>query len=398
MRTFRERLEMNRNLPHRIALWMARLCLMTWMLAGPSAPIHCQEKGAPVEKTPPKAEILVPQVLLGLLHAPEVQQELGFKTGDQREKLESVLTRVDGDWWRSRGLPIPERRKLVAQCERTVRDWLFLNVSRQTLDRLEQLEYRAQGARVLLRKDLADELRIGKTVTQKMIAIAATTDLAAVKLDSALREGSATPEMHQALAQARDKESRAMLDLLSREQQVEFHRRLGPDFDTQSLQRIYPLAPELAVSRDWINSSPLTLKQLRGQVIILHFYAFECINCQRNLPIYQKWHDDWADKGVTVLGIQTPETAAEKRLEAVSEAARRDGITYPVLVDLESRNWKAWGNTMWPSVYVIDSQGYIRQWWQGELRWQGATGDQQMTALVEKLLAERRKPRTGSGN
>jgi peroxiredoxin len=371
--------------------WLAVLLLVTvpsWA--------RSQEPATAAEKSLPKPEILVPQVLLGLLHAPEVQQELGFTTTEQRAKLESVLTRVDGDWFRSRGLPFPERRRAITQCERTVRDWLFLNVSRQTLDRLEQLEFRAQGTRALLRKDLADELRIGKTTTKKMIAVAAATELAAAKLDAAAREGKGTPELKKALTDARENEPRAMLDLLSREQQVQYHRRLGPEFETQKLQRIYPLAPELTKTRDWINSPPLTLKELRGQVVILHFYAFECVNCQRNLPIYQKWHDKWSDEGVTVLGIQTPETEAEKHLDAVTAAARRDGVTYPVLVDLESQNWKSWGNTMWPTVYVIDADGYIRQWWQGELRWQGATGDQQLTAMVEQLLAERRQRRTTS--
>jgi peroxiredoxin len=124
-------------------------------------------------------------------------------------------------------------------------------------------------------------------------------------------------------------------------------------------------------------------------VVILHFYAFECVNCQRNLPIYKQWHNDWSKRGVTVLGIQTPETETEKQVSAVTEAAQRDGITYPVLVDTESKNWKVWGNTMWPTVYVIDADGYIRQWWQGELRWRGARGDEQLTKVVESLLAER---------
>jgi peroxiredoxin len=368
-----------------------QLAWWVWLLAVPRVVLG-QQSPTTVEKVAPKAEILVPQVLLGLLHAPEVQRELGFTTPERRRQLEEVLGKVDGDWWRARNLPFHERRRAILQCERTVRDWLFLHVDRATLERLEQLELRAQGERALLRRDLADDLRINKTTTQKMIAVAATTDAAIARLEQATREGQENSTLKQEVEEARRREPRALLDLLSRSQQVDYHRRLGPEFDTARLSRIFPLAPELVDSPHWINTAPLTLRNLRGRVVILHFYAFECVNCQRNLPIYQQWHNDWSERGVTVLGIQTPETETEKQVAAITAAARRDGLTYPVLVDLEAKNWKAWGNTMWPTVYVIDADGYIRQWWQGELRWQGARGDEQLTKQVEGLLAERKRP------
>jgi peroxiredoxin len=374
-----------------LSLSVRRLVGWVWLFAAPLV-VHGQQSPITAEKVDPKAEVLVPQVLLGLLHAPEVQRELGFTTREQRRQLEEVLGKVDGEWWRARNLPFHDRRRAILQCERTVRDWLFLHVDRATLERLEQLELRAQGERALLRRDLADDLRINKTTALKMIALAATTDAAVARLEMATREGEETSPLKSEADETRQREHRALLDLLSRSQQVEYHRRLGPEFDTARLSRIFPLAPELVDSPHWINTAPLSIRQLRGRVVILHFYAFECVNCQRNLPIYQKWHNDWSERGVTVLGIQTPETENEKQVTAITEAARRDGLTYPVLVDLEAKNWKAWGNTMWPTVYVIDADGYIRQWWQGELRWQGARGDDQLTKMVEGLLAERKPP------
>jgi hypothetical protein len=89
-----------------------------------------------------------------------------------------------------------------------------------------------------------------------------------------------------------------------------------------------------------------------------------------------------------VIGLQTPETAAERRVEQVQAAAIREAIKYPVLLDLESANWKNWSNTMWPTVYLIDRQGFLRRWWQGELNWQGGDGEQQMRRTIEQLLAE----------
>ena len=91
---------------------------------------------------------------------------------------------------------------------------------------------------------------------------------------------------------------------------------------------------------------------------------------------------------MVLIGIQTPETALERDPVAVARAAGDEELAFPILIDLEAAKWKNWSNTMWPTVYVIDKQGYLRQWWQGELRWQGATGDQSIEKLVEELLVE----------
>lgn len=72
----------------------------------------------------------------------------------------------------------------------------------------------------------------------------------------------------------------------------------------------------------------------------------------------------------------------------VIKAAQQEGFKFPVLIDLEERNWKAWGNTMWPTVYVVDKKGYIRFWWQGELNWLGTTTDKKIESVVDQLLKE----------
>jgi peroxiredoxin len=93
-------------------------------------------------------------------------------------------------------------------------------------------------------------------------------------------------------------------------------------------------------------------------------------------------------QGVVVIGIQTPETQPERDLTAICKAATDNRLEFPILMDLKSENWKAWGNTMWPTVYVIDKKGYLRHWWQGELNWQGATGDQTIERIADDLLKE----------
>ena len=91
---------------------------------------------------------------------------------------------------------------------------------------------------------------------------------------------------------------------------------------------------------------------------------------------------------MAVIGIQTPETQREQDPSAVRSAAAKQKLLFPILVDLDKANWKSWANTMWPSIYVIDQDGYLRHWWQGELNWKGATGDQTIDRVVQQLLSE----------
>ena len=92
---------------------------------------------------------------------------------------------------------------------------------------------------------------------------------------------------------------------------------------------------------------------------------------------------------MVVLGVHTPETSREREIGNVRREAREAGLTFPILVDNEKKNWDAWGNSMWPSVYLIDKQGDIRYWWYGELNWQGAEGERLLRKRIEQLIAEK---------
>jgi peroxiredoxin len=325
---------------------------------------------------------LVPLQLLPLLHAPEVHQEIKLRS-EQVEQLEAWFAEVDGPWFRARILTPDNRLKEQAQLEANTRMWLEQNFTSSQRQRLQQLEWQSLGTRMMLRNDFARELGVTPAQQRQLAELAAKNE--EVSQSSSKDSPSKRKE---AAAVASQKELAAVKTILTDDQQRRFRDVVGSNFDTQKLQRIYPMAPELVPTKTWFNSDPITLASQRGKVVLVHFYAFQCHNCQANFPIYRRWHEKLAERGVVVLGIQTPETPTERDPNAVCKAASETKLAFPILIDVDSENWKAWGNTMWPTVYVIDKRGYIRHWWQGELNWQGATGDKTIEQIVDAALAE----------
>jgi thiol-disulfide isomerase/thioredoxin len=148
----------------------------------------------------------------------------------------------------------------------------------------------------------------------------------------------------------------------------------------------HPVPPLTGDRSLWLNTDrPVAFE--KGRVYAVHFWAFGCINCKRNLPHYDKWAKKFG-KDLTIIGVHTPETTSERKRENLQDAMKRHGITYPVLVDPNNDNWKRWQQQYWPTVYLIDKQGRVRYYWVGELEWKGAGGEAKMRALIEQLLLE----------
>jgi len=164
---------------------------------------------------------------------------------------------------------------------------------------------------------------------------------------------------------------------------------VGKPFDLSRIVRVGAMAPELTGVNSWINSPPLSLQGLRGKVVVVHFCAFGCINCVHNLPHYQSWYQKFPKSQLAIVGIHTPETQTERNLDNLRGNVAERAIEYPVAVDLDAEYLKAWGNNIWPSVYLVDKQGRVRGWWYGELNWQEARGEESMRKKIEELLAEK---------
>ena len=155
-------------------------------------------------------------------------------------------------------------------------------------------------------------------------------------------------------------------------------------------------APEL-LGNSWLNlpkGTTLTMASRRGKVTVVHFWTFNCINCKHNLPYYARWQKSFSARGLQIIGIHTPETAAERDPENVAREVRALGITYPVLLDPKAENWKRWQPACWPMIYLVDKQGRVRYSWAGELEYHDAGGFEKMSHLIETLLEES-PPQTG---
>lgn len=330
---------------------------------------------------------LIPRNLLRLVHAPEVHRELEL-TEQQVADLEQLFSEIDSRWFASRILPMDQQAKTHSELEQKVWNWFRSETRPSQQKRLRQLDYYSQAGRMLLRSDVAQAIGLEREQVDQLAALAQTT----YDAEQALRktkQGDPNLKSLQADFQAAVKAERSGLTKHVRPtQRQKLSLLLGDAFDTTKLKRIYPMAPEFVDVDHWINSSPLKMSELRGKVVLVHFYAFQCHNCHANFDIYRRWHDQLRDKGVVVVGIQTPETSRERDPAAVTSAAKQRQLDFPILIDLKSDNWKAWGNTMWPTVYVVDKDGYIRHWWQGELNWKGATSDKVIEDIVDELLAE----------
>jgi thiol-disulfide isomerase/thioredoxin len=117
-------------------------------------------------------------------------------------------------------------------------------------------------------------------------------------------------------------------------------------------------APE--IGRVWLNSAPLSFRQLRGRVVLVDFWDYTCVNCIRTLPYVQAWHERYRDHGMTVIGVHTPEFTFAQYESNVERGIREFGLTYPVVIDSNRDIWKAFANRYWPTKYLLDKDGYLR--------------------------------------
>jgi cytochrome c biogenesis protein CcdA/thiol-disulfide isomerase/thioredoxin len=156
----------------------------------------------------------------------------------------------------------------------------------------------------------------------------------------------------------------------------------------------YGQAPDFTGNQDWFNTpggESLSMSGLRGKVVLVDFWTYTCINCIRTLPYLEAWQQRYGNQGFTVVGVHSPEFPFEKDSSNVQAAIRQNHLTYPVVQDNDLATWDAWGNQYWPSDYLVDAQGNVRDAHFGE-------GDYAETErAIRTLLAEAGHGKLGSG-
>ncbi|MEU8936165.1 cytochrome c biogenesis protein CcdA [Streptomyces sp. NPDC048409] len=128
-------------------------------------------------------------------------------------------------------------------------------------------------------------------------------------------------------------------------------------------------APPIAGIAKWLNTPggrPVDLKRERGKVVLVDFWTYSCINCQRSLPHIEAWDRAYRNAGLEVIGVHSPEFAFEKDASNVAGQARKLGVTYPVALDNQLTTWNNYRNRFWPAKYLIDSHGTVRYFKFGE--------------------------------
>lgn len=143
-------------------------------------------------------------------------------------------------------------------------------------------------------------------------------------------------------------------------------------------------APKLP-EKGWFNTEegkPLRLEELRGKVVLVEFWTFACYNCRNVLPYVKAWQRKYAEQGLVVIGVHTPELGFERKPENVKKALGELGITFPVVLDNDYATWDRFKNLYWPTIYLIDSSGQIVYRAEGE-------GDYDRTeARIQALLRQ----------
>lgn len=325
----------------------------------------------------------IPHPLTMLLRDWVVRTELGLDP-EQASAVERSLDNVELPLWQLRDLPPTERTARAGHLIARLRQEIFQTLSARQIERLDEIALRAEGIQGVLSPRYASRLRLSSVQRDKMREglEAMNAQLAALRRETSAGADATALWTYKAQAE------REILAVLSESQRNLLLALMGAPFDFSRVEPIACRAPEIRGVETWIHSEPLTLAQLRGQVVALHFYTFGCINCIRNLPHYNAWHASFPSDRFKIIGIHRPETEGERVGETVRRKAVEAGIAYPVAIDNDSANWDAWANRVWPSVYLIDKRGFVRYWWYGEMNWQDTEGEKWMRSRIEQLLAE----------
>jgi cytochrome c biogenesis protein CcdA/thiol-disulfide isomerase/thioredoxin len=152
------------------------------------------------------------------------------------------------------------------------------------------------------------------------------------------------------------------------------------------------IMPNLSGATAWLNSQPLSSQSLQGKVVLIDFWTYSCINCQRAMPYVRAWAEKYKDQGLVVIGVHSPEFAFERNVDNVKRAANDLGVRFPIAIDNNFAIWRSFSNQYWPAHYIVDAQGRIRFHHFGEGEYERSE------QVIRQLLDEARNATRGAKN
>jgi len=329
--------------------------------------------------------IPIPHPITSLLRSKKVHRELGLSAAEIDE-TEKVVSEFDLPLWRLRDLSPQKRNEAVAPLINQLRSKLAQILSDRQNERLNQLVWQARGIDVFLEPQIDLRLNLSPVQTSRIQTLVKTLYSKITSLQNNLNINSES--LRAANIQNLQAETQRNIQaVLNTYQQNTFAMLMGRPFNFSRIQTVACKAPEFEIDI-WINSTPVKLSEQKRKVTVVHFYAFGCGNCIRSLPYYNDWQKHFPKSSFSIIGIHRPETEQERIIDKVKDKAAQADMEYPIAIDNESIAWNSWANNIWPSIYLIDKNGFVRYWWYGELNWQGAESEKFLRERIRKLINE----------
>jgi thiol-disulfide isomerase/thioredoxin len=301
-------------------------------------------------------------------------------------EINNILSEIDLPLWRLRDMPPQKRNETAVTLINQLNSELDRILSNRQSKRLDQLVWQVRGIEIILEPQNAVKLSLSQEQDSRIRTLLNTlrSEIISLKNNTAISTESLRVSYIQ---QLQAETQRNILTVLNSYQQNILTTLMGRPFDFSQVKVIACKAPEFELDT-WINSPPVSLSEQKGKVTVIHFYAFGCGNCIRSLPYYNDWHKHFPKSSLSIIGIHRPETKQERNIDKVKDKATEARMEYPVAVDNDSLAWDSWANNIWPSIYLIDKNGFVRYWWYGELNWQGAESEKLLAERIRELINE----------
>jgi hypothetical protein len=325
-----------------------------------------------------------PDVSILLVRDPVVQHELELNER-QRERADHALTDLDALVFAYRGQDSSSIAREMLGTLRKAERKLRSALTRKQYQRLRNIVIRAQGYTALFELDTIRRLKLTDAQIKDLRKTLGKAYRAVAEFQAP--DGETDPMLERAREQMERAGEARVNELLTPEQREEWAMLRGAPFDFSKVLPAAPRAPEITGINAWINSEPLTLADLRGKVVLVHFWAYGDRGSVANYPAYRAWQEAYGDSGLVVIGVHTPEYPEELEFDAVAAQAKLNDLEFSIAIDNDAATWHAWRNVTWPAIYLVDRQGLVRYWWSGPLK-RGETDGQAIVAKqIEDLLA-----------